>query len=157
MSNSHLSEIGKARVNTQLNQHPGGTGRKTGSPLKLRVTTHCNHGKQKTLLSEHAKLNVSKNNLNSALSEYSPKINPSVEQPLAGGCREEKVSLSFSERQDVGPEQVARQIPPLKAMCTPLPKSLQSLCELSAVLLMTSGLAFTRKCRLATGPEFKRT
>nr|WP_024966386.1 type VI secretion system contractile sheath small subunit [Pantoea sp. IMH] len=169
MSNSCQPETGEFRVNTQLSLHAGETGRETESPLKLRATTDCSPGQQKTLLSEHAKLNVSKNNLNSALSEYSPIINPAVENTLTGDSSEENVSLSFSKIKVFVPEQMARQISPLKAMHNlqaNLPDSIRPDCEISAagcqdaveaVLAMTLRLVFTGKYRLATGTEFDRT
>lgn len=169
MSNSCQAETGEFRVTTQLSLHTGETGRETESPLKLRATTDCRPGQQKMPLSEHAKLNVSKNNLNSALSEYPPKINSAVENTLTGDSSEENVSLFFSKIKVFVPEQMTRQIPPLKAMHNPkanLPDSMRPVSEMSAagcqdaveaVLAMTLRLVFTGKYRLATGTEFDRT
>lgn len=67
-------------------------------------------------LSEREKINVNKNNFNSVLSEFNPEVNLSVQNSLAGDGSEENVKLSFSDIKDFEPEQVARQIPQLRAM-----------------------------------------
>ena len=45
------------------------------------------------------------------LSEYSPKVNLTVENTLAGDGSEENISLTFRDIKDFTPEEVARQIP----------------------------------------------
>ncbi|ELY7465815.1 type VI secretion system contractile sheath small subunit, partial [Cronobacter sakazakii] len=45
-----------------------------------------------------------------------PALNLAVENTLAGDGREENVRLTFRQMKDFEPEQVARQIPQLKAM-----------------------------------------
>lgn len=67
-------------------------------------------------LSEREKIDVNKNNFNAVLSEYSPKVNLTVENTLAGDGSEENISLTFCDIKDFTPEEVARQIPQLKAM-----------------------------------------
>ncbi|MNP15676.1 hypothetical protein D3C76_1080440 [compost metagenome] len=67
-------------------------------------------------MSERAKINVNKNNLGSVLAELSPSVNLSVENTLVGDGSEENIRLSFKEMKDFEPEQVARQIPQLKAL-----------------------------------------
>ncbi|SCM54657.1 type VI secretion system protein ImpB [Hafnia alvei] len=62
------------------------------------------------------KVNINKNNFDNVLSEFSPSINLSVENTLSGDGSEENIRLSFSGMKDFEPEQVARQIPQLKAM-----------------------------------------
>ncbi|HBQ78339.1 MAG TPA: type VI secretion system contractile sheath small subunit, partial [Erwinia persicina] len=56
------------------------------------------------------------NNFDSVLAEFSPALNISVENTLAGDGSEENVRLTFRDMKDFTPEQVARQIPQLKAM-----------------------------------------
>lgn len=67
-------------------------------------------------ISEREKIDVNKNNFNAVLSEYSPKVNLTVENTLAGDGSEENISLTFRDIKDFTPEEVARQIPQLKAM-----------------------------------------
>lgn len=116
MSNSYQSEIPKARVNIKLDLHTGGAQKKVELPLKLMVVGDYSNGSEQCPLSEREKINVNKNNFDSVLAEFSPSVNLAVENTLAGDGSEENVSLTFREMNDFTPEQVARQIPQLKAM-----------------------------------------
>ena len=116
MSNSYQSEIPKARVNIQLSLHTGGAQKKVELPLKLVVVGDYSNGAEQRAVSEREKVNINKNNFDSVLADFSPSVNLSVENTLAGDGSEENVSLSFKEMKDFEPEQVARQIPQLKAM-----------------------------------------
>lgn len=116
MSNSYQSEIPKARVNIQLSLHTGGAQKKVELPLKLMVVGDYSNGAEQRPVSERQTVSVNKNNFDNVLSEYAPSVNLSVENTLAGDGSEESVSLSFREMKDFEPEQVARQIPQLKAM-----------------------------------------
>lgn len=116
MSNSYQSEIPKARVNIQLSLHTGGAQKKVELPLKLMVVGDYSNGAEQRPVSEREKVSINKNNFDSVLSEFSPSVNLSVENTLAGDGSEENVSLSFSEMKDFEPEQIARQIPQLRAM-----------------------------------------
>lgn len=116
MSDSFQSEVPKARVNLKLDLHTGGAQKKTELPLKLLVAGDFSHGQETAPLSERDKVNLNKNNFNSVLSEYSPKVRLTVENTLAGDGSEENIELTFRDMKDFTPEQVARQIPQLKAM-----------------------------------------
>ncbi|MBU9856426.1 type VI secretion system contractile sheath small subunit [Rahnella bonaserana] len=116
MSNSFQEEIPKARVNIKLDLHTGGAQKKVELPLKLMVMGDYSNGKEDRPLSEREKVNINKNNFNSVLAEFSPSLNLTVENTLAGDHSEENVSLNFNEMKDFEPEQVARQIPQLRAM-----------------------------------------
>lgn len=116
MSNSYQSEIPKARVNIQLSVHTGGAQKKVELPLKLMVVGDYSNGAEQRPLSEREKINVIKNNFDSVMAEFAPSVNLAVENTLAGDGSEENVSLSFTQMKDFEPEQVARQIPQLKAM-----------------------------------------
>ncbi|MDY0973282.1 type VI secretion system contractile sheath small subunit [Siccibacter turicensis] len=116
MSGSFQEEIPKARINLKLNLHTGNAQKKVELPLKLLVAGDFSNGKEQRPLSEREKINVNKNNFNSVLSEFSPSVNIAVENTLAGDGSEENVTLRFKEMKDFEPEQVARQIPQLKAM-----------------------------------------
>ncbi len=113
---SFQNEIPKARVNLKLDLHTGGAQKKTELPLKLLAVGDFSNGQENRLLSERGKVNVDKNNFNSVLDEFSPSVNLSVENTLAGDGSEENVALAFRDIKDFEPEQVARQIPQLKAM-----------------------------------------
>lgn len=116
MSNSYQSEIPKARVNIQLSLHTGGAQKKVELPLKLLVVGDYSNGAEQRPVSERETVSVNKNNFDNVLSEYAPSVNLSVENTLAGDGSEDSVSLSFREMKDFEPEQIARQIPQLKAM-----------------------------------------
>lgn len=116
MSNSFQEEIPKARVNIKLDLHTGGAQKKVELPLKLMVMGDYSNGKEARPLSEREKVNINKNNFNSVLAEFSPSLNLTVENTLAGDHSEENISLNFNEMKDFEPEQVARQIPQLRAM-----------------------------------------
>lgn len=116
MSNSFQNEIPKARVNIKLALHTGGAQKKVELPLKLVVMGDYSNGKETRPLSEREKVNINKNNFNSVLADYSPSVNLTVTNTLAGDGSEENVQLAFNEMKDFEPEQVARQIPQLRAM-----------------------------------------
>lgn len=116
MSGSFQDEIPKARINLKLSLHTGGAQKKVELPLKLLVTGDFSNGQENRPLSERTKIDINKNNFNSVLAEFSPSVNLAVENTLAGDGSEENVKLSFREMKDFEPEQVARQIPQLKAM-----------------------------------------
>lgn len=116
MSNSFQEEIPKARVNIKLDLHTGGAQKKVELPLKLMVMGDYSNGKETRPLSEREKVNINKNNFNSVLADFSPSLNLTVENTLAGDRSEESVRLNFKEMKDFEPEQIARQIPQLRAM-----------------------------------------
>lgn len=116
MSNSYQSEISKARVNIQLSLHTGGAQKKVELPLKLVLVGDYSNGAEQRSVSEREKVNVNKNNFDSVLAEFSPAIKLSVENTLVHDGSEEAINLTFRDMKDFTPEQVARQIPQLKAM-----------------------------------------
>ncbi|MDK1234745.1 type VI secretion system contractile sheath small subunit [Cronobacter turicensis] len=116
MSGSFQEEIPKARINLKLNLHTGGAQKKVELPLKLLVTGDFSNGQETNPLSERKKIDVNKNNFDSVLSEFAPVVNLAVENTLADNGGEENVRLTFRQMKDFEPEQVARQIPQLKAM-----------------------------------------
>jgi type VI secretion system protein ImpB len=116
MADTFQKEVPKARVNIQLDLHTGGARKKVELPLKLLTVGDFSNGRENRPLSEREKIDVNKNNFNSVLSEFSPEINLSVKNTLAGDGTEENIALRFSDMKDFEPEQVARQIPQLRAM-----------------------------------------
>lgn len=110
------NEAPKARVNIKLSLHTGSAQKQVELPLKLLAMGDFSNGKTTSAVSERVKLDVNKNNLNSVLNELNPEVSLSVKNTLSGDGAEEKVNLSFSNIKDFAPEQVARQIPQLRAM-----------------------------------------
>lgn len=116
MADSFQSEIPKARVNIRLDLHTGGAQKKVELPLKLLAVGDFSNGKAEGSLSEREKINVNKNNLNSVLAELTPQMNLTVKNTLVNDGSEENIQLQFRDMKDFEPEQVARQIPQLRAM-----------------------------------------
>ncbi|EEQ7473407.1 type VI secretion system contractile sheath small subunit, partial [Escherichia coli] len=90
--------------------------KKVELPLKLLVAGDFSNGQEERPLSERIKMDVNKNNFNAVLADISPSVRLNVENTLAGDGTEESISLTFRNMNDFTPEQVARQIPRLKAM-----------------------------------------
>ncbi len=116
MSDSFQNEVPKARINLKLDLHTGGSQKKVELPLKLLVAGDFSHGQEIAPLSERKKINITKNNFNSVLAEYSPKLDFIVKNTLNDDGGEDNISLVFNNMADFTPEQVARQIPQLKTM-----------------------------------------
>ncbi|HBR6999932.1 TPA: type VI secretion system contractile sheath large subunit [Klebsiella aerogenes] len=116
MADSFQNEVPKARINLKLALHTGGAQKKVELPLKLLTVGDFSNGKEHRPLAERQKIDINKNNFNSVLSEFNPEINLTVENTLAGDNSQDNVKLRFSDIKDFEPEQVARQIPQLRAM-----------------------------------------
>ncbi|RCL28883.1 type VI secretion system contractile sheath small subunit [Pseudomonas sp. AFG_SD02_1510_Pfu_092] len=115
-SNSFQNEVPKARVNIKLDLHTGGAQRKVELPLKLMLMGDYSNGEEQRPLSERPKLNINKNNFDHVLSDLSPSLKLIVEDTLSDEGGETPVELSFQCMKDFEPEQVARQIPQLRAL-----------------------------------------
>lgn len=116
MSDSFQREIPKARINLKLDLHTGGASKKIELPLKLLIAGDFSNGQESVPLSERKKINLNKNNFDSVLFDYSPKVNLIVKNTLADDGSEDSIRLTFRSMKDFSPEQVSRQIPQLKAM-----------------------------------------
>lgn len=116
MANSFQNEIPKARVNIKLDLHTGNGQKKVELPLKLLVTGDFSNGLEQRPLSEREKVDINKNNFNSVLEKFNPSVNIAVQNTLAGDNSEENIRLTFKDIKDFEPEQVARQIPQMKAL-----------------------------------------
>ncbi|MNO43654.1 hypothetical protein D3C76_338800 [compost metagenome] len=115
-SKSFQNEVPKTRVNIKLDLHTGGAQRKVELPLKLMLMGDYSNGKEQRPLSERGKVNINKNNFDNVLSEFSPSLKLVVEDTLAHEGGETPVELNFRSMKDFEPEQVARQIPQLRAL-----------------------------------------
>jgi len=115
-SNSFQNEVPKARVNIKLDLHTGGAQKKVELPLKLMMMGDYSNGREQRPLSERSKINIDKNNFNAVLADFSPALKLSVENTLAGDASDMPVQLDFRHMKDFEPEQVARQIPELRAL-----------------------------------------
>lgn len=110
------NEVPKSRVNLQLDLHTGGAGKKSELPLKLLAVGDFSNGKEQRSLSERNKININKNNFDSVMAELLPAVDLLVESTLSGEARVENIKLNFGSVKDFEPEQVARNIPSLRAL-----------------------------------------
>ena len=115
-SNSFQNEVPKARINIKLDLHTGGAQKKVELPLKLMLMGDYSNGREVAPLSERKKININKNNFDSVLTEFSPGVQLAVENTLLGDGSDTSVELGFRTLKDFEPEQVARQIPELRAL-----------------------------------------
>lgn len=113
---SFQNEVPKARVNIKLDLHAGGAQKKVELPLKLMVMGDYSNGSEQRPLSERGKININKNNVDSVLGEFSPGLKLVVENTLPDEAADTAVELSFQRLKDFEPEQVARQVPQLRAL-----------------------------------------
>ncbi len=115
-SNSFQNEVPKARVNIKLDLHTGGAQKKVELPLKLMVMGDYSNGREQRPLSARTKVGIDKNNFDSVLAEFSPALKLSVANTLVDDAGDTSVELDFQSMKDFEPEQVARQIPQLRAL-----------------------------------------
>jgi type VI secretion system protein ImpB len=115
-SSSFQNEVPKARVNIKLDLHTGGARKKVELPLKLMMMGDYSNGKEQRSLSERSKVDINKNNFDSVLAEFSPSLKLVVENTLVNDGSDTVVELDFQSMKDFEPEQVARQIPQLRAL-----------------------------------------
>ncbi|WP_268797278.1 type VI secretion system contractile sheath small subunit [Pseudomonas huanghezhanensis] len=115
-SNSFQNEVPKARVNIKLDLHTGGAQKKVELPLKLMVMGDYSNGREQRPLSERSKVDINKNNFDNVLADFAPELKFAVENTLLGDASDTPVELNFQSMRDFEPEQVARQIPQLRAL-----------------------------------------
>ncbi|CAG8863297.1 hypothetical protein PS627_00233 [Pseudomonas fluorescens] len=115
-SNSFQSEVPKSRVNIKLDLHTGGAQKSIELPLKLMLMGDYSNGREQRTLSERAKVSINKNNLDRVLGEFSPGLKLAVNNTRLNDGVDTSVELQFNSMKDFEPEQVARQIPQLRAL-----------------------------------------
>lgn len=116
MADSFQNEVPPARVNIKLDLHTGNTKKKVELPLKLLAVGDYSNGKEQRPLSERSRINIDKNNFDGVMAELAPEVNFTVENTIAADGSEERVSLRFRDIKDFEPEQIARNIPQLRAL-----------------------------------------
>ncbi|MDO1509041.1 MULTISPECIES: type VI secretion system contractile sheath small subunit [unclassified Neisseria] len=116
MSKSFQNEIPSARINIKLDLHTGGAQKKVELPLKLLVAGDYSNGQDNRPLAEREKVNIDKNNFDSVLSDFNPKIDMAVKNTLSPEGGDLNVQLNFKSMNDFHPEQIARNVPELRAL-----------------------------------------
>ena len=115
-SSSFQNEVPKARINIKLDLHTGGTQKKVELPLKLMVMGDYSNGQELRPLSQRTKINVDRNNFDSVLAEFAPDLKMAVPNTLSEDGSQTVIELKLRNLKDFEPEQVARQIPQLRAL-----------------------------------------
>jgi len=115
-SDSFQNEAPKARVNIKLDLHTGGAQEKVELPLKLMVMADYSNGREQRPLSERSKVDINKNNFNNVLVDFRPSVKLAVPNTLVDDGSDASLDLTFRNMKDFQPEEVARQIPELRAM-----------------------------------------
>jgi type VI secretion system protein ImpB len=115
-SSSFQNEVPKARINIKLDLHTGGAQKKVELPLKLMVMGDYSNGQELRPLSQRTKINVDRNNFDSVLAEFAPDLKMTVANTLAQDGSKTAIELKLRNLKDFEPEQVARQIPQLRAL-----------------------------------------
>ncbi|WP_325919752.1 type VI secretion system contractile sheath small subunit [Pseudomonas frederiksbergensis] len=115
-SYSFQNEVPKSRVNIKLDLHTGGARKNIELPLKLMVVGDYSKGAEQRPLSERHKININKQNIDSVLVEFGPRLKFIARNTLMDGESDIPVELKFQRMKDFEPEQVARQIPQLRAL-----------------------------------------
>lgn len=115
-SSSFQNEVPKARINIKLDLHTGGAQKKVELPLKLMVMGDYSNGQELRPLSQRTKINVDRNNFDSVLAEFAPDLKMAVPNTLSQDGSQTVIELKLRNLKDFEPEQVARQIPQLRAL-----------------------------------------
>lgn len=115
-SRSFQHEVPKARVNIKLDVHTGDAQKKVELPLKLLMLADYSNGREQRPLAARPKVSINRNNFDSVLADYAPRANFEVTNALAQGPGEWALALAFNCLKDFEPEQVARQVPQLRAL-----------------------------------------
>lgn len=115
-SSSFQNEVPKARVNIKLDLHTGGAQKKVELPLKLMLMGDYSNGREQRSLSDRSKVSLNKNNFDSVLGDFSPRVKLAVENTLVDEGVDTSIELTFARIKDFEPEQVVRQIPQLRAL-----------------------------------------
>jgi len=116
MGDSFQNEIPRARVNIALDLETGGASVKKELPLKLLVTGDFSNGKTSGDVAERQRINITKDTLETVLSDLAPETKFSVPNRITNDDSELSVNIKFSKFKDFHPEQVATQIPEVRSL-----------------------------------------
>jgi type VI secretion system protein ImpB len=116
MSNRYQKACSKARVNITLNVESNHSNKKIELPMKLLVLGDFSSGNARGTLSDRARLNVKKNNLNQLMDSLKPSLTLRVPNHLHEKNENLKIDLQFQKMSDFMPGQIAEQVPELKKL-----------------------------------------
>ncbi len=116
MADSFQKEIPKARVNIALDVETGGGRKKMELPLKMLAIGDFSNGKTKGRVADRERINITKNNFEAVLKDFSPQAKFTVPNELAQDDSDIAVNLKFDSMKSFHPDQVANQVPELHSM-----------------------------------------
>lgn len=116
MSKSFQNEVPRSRVNITLDLGDAGAQKRTELPLKMLVMGDYSNGQGEGRVRDRKRVQVSRQNLESALTNLAPRVRFPVQNTLADDGSEVNVDLTFESFQSFHPEHVARRIPQVNNM-----------------------------------------
>jgi type VI secretion system protein ImpB len=115
---SFQNEIPPARVNIKFVKKTDGAQKEVELPLKLLVLGDFTgrEAKPGETLAQRKKINVNKDNFRAVMKDQNLAVRLNVPNKIAGGDEELVAELTFGDLDDFHPEQVAKQVPQLRAL-----------------------------------------
>ncbi len=113
---SFQNEIPPARVNIKLVKKTDGAQKEIELPLKLLVVGDFNGREDSTPLAKRKKVNINKDNFRAVMAEQKLALRLNVKNKIAGGDEDLATDLKFADLDSFHPEQVAKQVPQLRAL-----------------------------------------
>jgi len=115
---SFQNEIPPARINIKFVKKTDGAQKELELPLKLLVTGDFT-GRPAAAgetLAKRKKVPINKDNFKAVMKEQNLAVRLNVKNTIAGGDEEMSAELKFQDLDSFHPEQVARQVPQLRAL-----------------------------------------
>ncbi len=107
----------KERVNIVYKSHTGDQAEEVELPLKMLMVGDYSGRADDTMVEERPTVNINKDNFDEVVKSYNVAIDFSVKNTLGDQEDEElPVSLAFNSMKDFSPDNVAGQVPELKAL-----------------------------------------
>ena len=103
-----------SRVNIKLDIESLGAGKRFELPLKVLMMGEFSAGESSGSVEERERVSVTKDNLDSALERFSPRLRMRVKNCLGDEQEELDIYLGFEEMLDFMPEKIIHAIPELR-------------------------------------------
>jgi len=113
---SFQNEIPPARVNIKFVKKTDGAQKEIELPLKLLVTGDFTGREDNTPVAKRKKVNINKDNFKAVMADQKLSVRLNVKNKIAAGDEEMTAELKFNDLDSFHPEQVARQVPQLRAL-----------------------------------------
>jgi type VI secretion system protein ImpB len=115
---SFQNEIPPARINIKFVKKTDGAQKEIELPLKLLVVGDFTGREPKSgdTLAQRKKININKDNFKAVMKEQDLSLRVNVANKIAGGDEELVADLKFDDLDSFHPEQVAKQVPQLRAL-----------------------------------------